>query len=258
MRLNQFWESLASSQQAALLLDYDGTLAPFRIERGEAMPYPGIREKMAAINNDTETRLIIISGRAIDDLIPLLGMTPTPEVWGCHGWEHLSIDGARSEVVLPESFQEGLNEARNWIVDQSLHKFCETKPASLAIHWRGCSEEKIIELRDLALGAWQPIATDHQMEVHFFDGGLELRCPGRNKGTAIESILTELEADVAVAFLGDDLTDEDGFKVIKGRGLSVLVNAELRQTHADLRITPPSELFAFLDRWYTYAPRKSL
>ncbi len=256
MRLNQFWSDLAASQKASLLLDYDGTLAPFRIERNQATPYPGVREKLAAIRADTETRLVIISGRAIDDLLPLLGLDPPPEVWGCHGWERLTADGQRPEVALPKLAQAGMDKARRWLEEQGLNDFCETKPASLALHWRGRSAGQVKALRARLLAGWQPLAAAHQLEIHSFNGGLELRCPGRSKATAIESILAELAAATSVAFLGDDLTDEDGFEALKGRGLSVLVSGELRQTHADLQITPPSGLFDFLDQWYINAPRK--
>jgi trehalose 6-phosphate phosphatase len=255
MRLNQFWSDLAASQSASLLLDYDGTLAPFRVERNQATPYPGVREKLAAIRAETRTRLVIISGRAIDDLLPLLGLDPPPEVWGCHGWERLTADGSRPELTLPELAQAGLDKGRCWLEEQDMMELCETKPASLALHWRGRPAEKVKELHARLLAFWQPLAAEHQLEVHTFNGGLELRCPGRSKATAIESILAETEEGAAVAFLGDDLTDEDGFKALKGRGLSVLVSGEVRQTQADLRITPPEGLFGFLDQWYSNAPR---
>jgi len=61
--------------------------------------------------------------------------------------------------------------------------------------------------------------------------------------------LAEEGADAAVAYLGDDLTDEDAFRALAGRGLRALVRAELRPSEADVWIRPPGELLAFLDRW---------
>lgn len=52
-----------------------------------------------------------------------------------------------------------------------------------------------------------------------------------------------------MAYLGDDVTDEDAFHAVKPRGLAVLVRAELRETAADLWIRPPRELVAFLRSW---------
>ena len=49
--------------------------------------------------------------------------------------------------------------------------------------------------------------------------------------------------------LGDDMTDEDAFMELEGKGLSVLVNTLLRPTAADVWIKPPIELIMFLRRW---------
>ena len=51
------------------------------------------------------------------------------------------------------------------------------------------------------------------------------------------------------AYLGDDLTDEDAFKAIKGKGIGVLVREEPRKTAADIWIKPPDELLSFLSNW---------
>jgi trehalose-6-phosphatase len=82
-----------------------------------------------------------------------------------------------------------------------------------------------------------------------FDGGLELRVPGKNKGDVVSVILAEAGENVAAAFLGDDQTDENAFRAIKGRGLSVLVRLEPRPTMADVWLRPPDELARFLRDW---------
>jgi trehalose-phosphatase len=61
--------------------------------------------------------------------------------------------------------------------------------------------------------------------------------------------LSEVSEDSVAAYLGDDVTDEDAFRAIKGRGLSVLVRPEHRETEADVWIRPPDELLEFIGRW---------
>ncbi|MBW2503862.1 MAG: trehalose-phosphatase [Deltaproteobacteria bacterium] len=247
--LHKFWRSLASADQSALLLDYDGTLAPFCIARDQAVPYPGVVESLTRIRTLTTTRLIIISGRAIDDLLPLLGLDPPPEIWGCHGWERLCSDGSRPPVELPVQARAGLTNAEGWCISQGLTSCLERKPASLAVHWRGLGDQQVHVLRLKVTEGWQSIARDYGLEIHDFNGGLELRCPGKDKGTSVISILKSMRSDMPVAFLGDDLTDEDGFKAIRGRGLGVLVNDQIRPTQALLRLSPPEELLNFLSVW---------
>ena len=47
--LDGFFHKLAGARARVLLLDYDGTLAPFRTERDRAVPYPGVRERVEAL-----------------------------------------------------------------------------------------------------------------------------------------------------------------------------------------------------------------
>lgn len=53
----------------------------------------------------------------------------------------------------------------------------------------------------------------------------------------------------AMAYLGDDQTDENAFEALHGRGLSVLVRREYRPTNADVWIQPPEGVTAFLSDW---------
>lgn len=246
-----FWQQLAKADRPVLLLDYDGTLAPFRVDRDQAIPYPGLRELLGEIHTETLTRLVIISGRAIDDLLPLLGLDPPPEISGCHGWERMFSNGQRSTAALPASAQAGLKEALALLGEKNLDRRYEVKPASVAVHWRGLPVEEQARLRRETETTWNHLADRSGLQIHSFDGGLELRCPGKNKGTAIREILAEEETGTPLAFLGDDLTDEDGFREIKGRGLGLLVRQENRPTQADAHLRPPDELFAFLEKWRT-------
>jgi trehalose-6-phosphatase len=66
------------------------------------------------------------------------------------------------------------------------------------------------------------------MELLEFDGGIEMRMPGRDKGDAVRTILDEIGPEAPVAYLGDDATDERAFLALGTRGLSVLVRPESR------------------------------
>lgn len=250
-KLDAFWRSLKEASQRALLLDYDGTLAPFREERNQAVPYPGVREELAALLVEGTTRLVIVSGRSIEDILPLLGLERPPEIWGCHGWERLLPDGTHELGDLPEGAAEALEEATNRLRQAGYGDRCERKPVSVAFHWRGLEQERVERLEKEIAGAWAPLAEKDALELHPFDGGLELRIPGRDKGFAVEQIFADLDEGAAVAYLGDDRTDEDAFRALTGRGLSILVRREPRPTAAELRLVPPEDLLHFLSQWRT-------
>ncbi|HEX2917492.1 MAG TPA: hypothetical protein VHN81_03180, partial [Edaphobacter sp.] len=60
-----FLDRVAIAPSSVLLLDYDGTLAPFRIERDQAYPYAGVIPILESIQQNGRTELIVITGRPI-------------------------------------------------------------------------------------------------------------------------------------------------------------------------------------------------
>jgi len=247
--LDGFFARQASAERRVLMLDYDGTLAPFRVDRARAIPYPGVREAIDAILASERTDLIVISGRAIDDLLPLLGLERQPEVWGGHGWERLTAAGQYSIGKLDSRSAQARAEAHEWIEQRRFAQYSEEKPASIALHWRGMAPGRAEALRAAVIEHWGTRAPEIGLELQLFDGGAELRIPGRDKGFAVRAVLAEAGAGAIAAYLGDDLTDEDAFAALSGQGLGVLVRAELRPTLADVWLQPPHELLAFLARW---------
>ncbi len=246
---NEFFLELERVPARVLMLDYDGTLAPFRVERSEARPYPGVRCALADILRSGRTRLVIVSGRAMDDLAILLGIEPLPEVWASHGWERRTAEGTYRLSQLPEAAKTGLALAADEARDAGLGPRTETKPAGLALHWRGMAPREVDSLKAWGEAHWGPLSERHGLELHDFDGGLELRPPGVDKGTAVRAVVAESRAGALTAYLGDDLTDEDAFKALPAGGLGVLVRGEPRPTAASAWIRHPEELVAFLARW---------
>lgn len=247
--LRAFYRELSRAKTRVLFVDYDGTLAPFVTERDRAVPYAGVLDALDRIIREGNSRLIVVSGRSIDDLVPLIGLDPPPEIWGSHGWERLTVDGRYSGPDSGTAAAEGLKKAFDWAKAAGLEARCELKPAAVALHWRGMDEGGIDSLNKRAAPVWGSIAEDTGLRLHEFDGGIELRAIGRDKGYAVRTVLEEVGPDLCAAYLGDDETDEDAFRALEDRGLRILVNTELRETAADLWLKPPEELLEFLARW---------
>ena len=93
LALHQFFDQLDASQTGALVLDYDGTLAPFCKDRLNAFPYPGVSQALFRIMRTGSTRIAIVSGRPVEEVIPLLGIFPIPEIWALDGLQRLWPDG---------------------------------------------------------------------------------------------------------------------------------------------------------------------
>jgi trehalose 6-phosphate phosphatase len=249
IEVEQFMNAVAQSPVSALLLDYDGTLAPFCLNRQQALPYPGMTALLQEIIVNGRTRVVIITGRSAHEVIPLLAVHPSLEIWGCHGLERLRPDGTRETPRVEEPVMHALADADRWLKYQGLHNRAEFKTGAIAIHWRGLDEATAAETRGQVLLGWFPIAQSTPMELLEFDGGIEMRMPDLDKGDAVRTILDEIGPEVPVAYLGDDLTDERAFLALGTLGLSVLVRPEWCKTAAALWIRPPEGLREFLTRW---------
>jgi trehalose 6-phosphate synthase/trehalose 6-phosphate phosphatase len=256
-KLENFFHSFFNGHQPLLLLDYDGTLAPFRVDRTKARPWTGVREGLARIQRQGRTRMVVITGRPAKEIGPLLRgyppvIDPMLEVWGLHGSERLYPDGRRELEEAPPDTQRRLNELREHLRHNNLGGQFEDKPNAAVMHWRGASPRtaKFIEMRTREL--FEPMSRLPGLMLLPFEGGLELRV-GRDKGGAIAALVAEAQPGTPVVFVGDDITDEAGFKAVneaQGPHLSVLMRSEPRETTADVWLRPPSEMRGFLKRWY--------
>jgi len=256
LQLDLFLRTVGTASASLLMLDYDGTLAPFRKERDQAFPYPGVAPILREIIRSGRTRVVIISGRDTGATIPLLGIHPNPEIWGLHGRQRLMPDGTIEMPVLDELILTALSDADRWLGYQQVRHTAEAKAASLAVHWRGLDEREAEELRGRVLLGWRPIAQQAGLDLLEFDGGVEICAREADKGDAVLTLLREVGPNSPAAYLGDDNTDENAFRAIQGRGLSVLVRPRWRHTAAQLWLKPPDELLRFLTRWLEVCQRK--
>ena len=248
-QLTPFLQTVAQAQQSALLLDYDGTLAPFHAQRDQAYPYPGVALILQEIVRNGRTRVVIISGRDATDVFPLLNIHPRPEVWGGHGLQRLQTNGSMEMPQLDGRTLDGLSDADRWLGSQQLRHTAEFKAGGIAVHWRGLSQSDAKDLRERVLLGWQRIAESSGLDLLEFDGGLEIRASETDKGDAVRMLLHEISPHAPAAYLGDDATDESAFRAMEGRGISLLVRPTWRRTAAQLWLKPPDELLDFLGQW---------
>ena len=254
--IERFFSSFSDAPAPLLLLDYDGTLAPFRVDRHKARPYKGVREILARIQAESGTRIVVITGRPAREISPLLrGYPPVVEqpveVWGLHGSERLYTDGKHEvEQPAPET-QRMLDKLREYLRHNNLGGEFEDKPNAAVMHWRGASERTARFIEQRTREIFEPLAARDGLTLLEFEAGLELRA-GRNKGDAVHVLAAEAPSGTPIAYLGDDYTDEAAFRSVNehnGPHLSVLVKPETRETDAEIWLRPPSELRMFLKRW---------
>ena len=245
--LDAFWRSARSARRRALLLDFDGTLAPFSADRLQPRMRDGVAQLVGEIARSGRTRVAIVTGRGARELRSLLPDGMPVEIWGSHGLERLDASGAY-EAPPPTPAAAAVREAfADWVRARGRDANLEIKPYGFALH-RRADPAAYDGLRPDALERWRDEASRAGLDFLEFDGGFEFRPSGRHKGEVVRRVLAESGDGAAAAYLGDDWTDEDAFAALDGRGLPVLVRAEPRETRARAWM-PPEELRDFLRDW---------
>ena len=72
-KVGDFLQGISRARSRVLMLDYDGTLAPFCIDPERATPYPRVSEPLGSLRRDTDTKIVIVSGRPAHSTARVLG-----------------------------------------------------------------------------------------------------------------------------------------------------------------------------------------
>jgi trehalose 6-phosphate phosphatase len=220
---------VALPPRAALFLDLDGTLAPIMPRPEQVGPDPRRAALLDDLSRALDGRLAVVSGRALEDLDRILEgrVGAIAAVHGLVRRGALGVDRAKPHPDLAHARDVLRDLARG---DKGL--LFEDKGLSVALHYRNVPSagEAVIE-------AVERLARSSDLVPQLGDMVAELRTPGQDKGTAISAFLREAPFDGAVpVFVGDDLTDEDGFAAAAQLGgYGVLVGPE-RPTQATYRL----------------------
>lgn len=208
---------LLDSGPAALFLDFDGTLVDIAPRPGDIHVPDGLLDRLHALRDRLEGRLALVSGRALDDLTGHLGQPAICRA-GSHGASRFLADGTRLGDE-PRGLSDGsVAELRAFAEAHGL--FYETKTHGGALHFRGAPEK-----REATLAFAEEFAASRDLCVTSGKGVAELVRPGATKAAAVEAFMQVAPfAGAAPVFIGDDVTDEDGFAAaaeLGGFGIAV-------------------------------------
>lgn len=231
-----------------LISDYDGTLAPFRIERLKTELYDGTELLLQQLYERGD-RLVFVTGRITRELEKVFPFSKNVEVWGCHGFERRKPGGDVEYYKLGDEAERSIRAAYRWGKREGIEKLLELKHGALTLHLRGLDSEEAERILEKASSTWKSLCIGMKCQVRTSDGGIELRAESRDKSSAVDDILSEESGEYAAAYMGDDETDEDAFREIAKHGLGILVRPEWRETLAKVWLKPPLELNRFLKEW---------
>jgi len=211
------------AERRLLLLDYDGTLAPFASRPSKAAPTPEVLELLAAFGNDERNEVVLISGRDRASLDGWFGELPTSMVAEHGVW--LKPKGNFEWEMIEPLTAEWKDEVRPVLevyADRTPGSFVEEKDFSLVWQYRR-SDSRLGELRARELVAHlEGLTTNLNLQVLEGSKVVEVKNSGVNKGRAALKWVNRQEPDFILA-IGDDWTDEDVFKSMPDDAWSIKV-----------------------------------
>jgi trehalose 6-phosphate synthase/phosphatase len=229
-----------------ILLDYDGTLAPYQKIPALATPSEELIQLLKQFTNDTSNEIVIISGRDSQTLDKWLGHLPLTLVA-----EHGAIlkyknEDWKEQISITTEWKEQIRPLMQLFVDRCAGSFIEEKKTTLAWHYRNTHPElgfsRSRELRNSLL----QLITNTSLQVIDGNKVLEVRMVGVDKGATATTILNNINPDFILC-IGDDTTDEDMFRLLRGSGYTIKIGRG--NTAAQYTILSQREVFPFLRRF---------
>lgn len=240
-----------------LLLDYDGTLVHIAPQPQLARPSPMLLELLGHLVSQPDLKVMIVSGRPLQDLQELLPI-PGLDLLGSHGGEAL-IGGNLYPLAFNLADRQELSRWRHRLAVR-LQPFqgwwLEDKPQGFALHYRQVPEEHAYEFIEI-LGRWrEQLRQEGRLQLLAGKKVLEVLPLGIGKGTALQAILSLLPDwdDFLPIYIGDDVTDESAFQMLRHKGLTIKVGRAGTETAASYFLPDPEAVYHFLAR--LAAPRE--
>ena len=211
-------EILHSYGVVSLFLDFDGTLADIAATPERVSVNEDTKILLQKLNSKKMISLAIITGRPIDEVDNFLSPLLLP-IAGKHGAEIRNGPNI-VKMKIPIKFERIVKKFESFSNNHPW-TFIENKGSNIAFHYRNS------DLTDNEVQAWarQNISLQNKFKCIFGKKVCEVIPIQINKGLAIKYFM-ELERfkNGFPIFIGDDATDEDGFKFINEiGGLSIKV-----------------------------------
>jgi len=229
----------------AFFLDFDGTLVDIAPHPEAIRVADGLTGLLEDIRRVAGGAVAVVTGRMLADLDAYLHM-PDLAASGVHGLERRGCDvidpGEREEARRALSL---IRDCASGLLARYPALQVEDKGEAIAIHFRSAPEKGSEVLQTMTRAADTANGT-----LSVLNGKMvvEVKPSAATKGAAVEAFLAQpVFAGRRPCFIGDDVTDEDGFRVCKARGgITIHVGPDTAETMAEYRLPSPDAVHRWL------------
>ena len=234
-------ERIRSAAQIRLFLDFDGTLVPYCFFPNDVKLPEAVRRDLVSLVRNPRVHVALVSGRRNSTLRKFVRVSQI-QLLGLYGWEGKNgvVLSARARKALPR-----LRSILKWLPSEIPGIRVEDKGVAFAIHFRGATVRAVRQAQLWTRKLLTRIRGDFSI-IRSHSAWEIVPRHVKGKGLALRKFTKKLSGPFLPIYVGDDLTDEPAFKVLR-RGITIRVGAAL-PTYAHLRLRNAEELHIFLKR----------
>lgn len=238
-----------------ILLDYDGTLAPYQKLPSLAVPSEELMQLLNELAGEPANEIVIISGRDVNTLEKWLGKLPLNMIAEHGACVKYKGEDWKELVAISTGWKEQVRPLMQLFVDRCAGSFIEEKKSTLAWHYRNTNQELgFMRSRELRNSLLQ-LTANTPLQVVDGNKVLEVRMVGVDKGMAAVSMISAIEPDFILC-IGDDATDEDMFRAMRDKAYTIKIGRA--NTSAQYTIISQKDVFPFLRRFIHPVEQKNL
>lgn len=226
--------TLTSPRGLALFLDFDGTLVEIAEKPDAVRVAASTRLVLERLQGLLDGALAIVTGREIEVVDAMLSPFRCP-IAGVHGLTRRDAAGRAHAKIVSADFLDAAERRLTVLAARFPGLLIERKSHAIALHYRGDPS-----VEPACLAAMEEVAAlDDQVRLVRGKMVIEARPSGGDKGTAVADFMGEAPfAGRRPLFAGDDVTDEDAFRVVNGlNGISLKIGAGDSVAHYRARDT---------------------
>jgi len=234
------FENLLLREHLSLFLDFDGTLVEIAPSPDAIAVRADLPCALESLSRRVDGRLALVSGRSLEDLARYLGDSLPIAQAGSHGVARRLADGSPLGTPPKALADDVVSALTEFAAVEGLNY--EAKPHGGALHYREKPEAAEMVHR-FALR----IAQDHDLAIKTGKCVIERVRRGAEKGAAVRAFMeTSPFAGSIPVFVGDDVTDEDGFTACEALGGFGILVGKSRATAARYRLASVGEVHQWL------------
>jgi trehalose-phosphatase len=237
---------IQKSRKVFLFLDYDGTLTPIASRPEKAKISARVRTLIKGLNSHRWIRIAIVSGRSLKDIKKMVGVKGIIYA-GNHGLEIQNEKGKIKKTVpvvsspLLKSVTLSLKRSLKGIAGVII----EDKGLTISVHFRMVSPRIRGTVKKIFRKTISRYLSSKNIRVTYGKMVLEIRPAVKwDKGNAVFALLGKTRA--LSVYIGDDITDNDAFLALKGKGICIFVGSPGKSIASGYYLKNPAEVEVFL------------